>query len=227
MSNTCCGVAWTIDLGRWTAAVPASHDRTAPDRRRRAALQRVSSFDAIDATVSSRWELVDLGVEIAVRVVIIRQPDDLDAAGGLRDHALRVGHRRVVGCLGVDVEIGGERAVRRPRALEWDRELDAPAIGGEVDLALPAFVLDAAPRPHLVAAVRNPRRRHARVVTDRHLGDAVREHEAVPRAEHAGCDRAGRRYPGACRRDRACRCAAARRPDRTAAPVRRPVCLRR
>ena len=41
----------------------------------------------------------------------------------------------------------------------------------QVDLALPPLVLDAAPRPDLVAAVRDRGRRHARVDADRHLGE--------------------------------------------------------
>ena len=180
-------------LGRWPAAVGLAaidgHRIDADVQRLGGELVRGDRRDGIVEV-----KLGDLGVEIAVRVVI-GEPDHLDPGGDLRDHALRVRHVRIVGRVGVDVEIGGERAVRRPRALERDRELDAAAVGGEIDLALPAFVLDAAPRPHLVAAVRDARRRHAGVVTDRDLADAVRQHEPVPRCEHPGCDRARRRQP--------------------------------
>jgi hypothetical protein len=124
--------------------------------------------------------------------VVIRQPDDLDRGGDLRDHALRIGQPRVAGGEGVNVEIGGERAVRRPRALELDRELDAAATLGQVDVALGALVFDAAPGDVVIAAVRDRRRRHAAIGADRDLGDAAADDQPIPRADHGGCDHAGR-----------------------------------
>ena len=123
-------------------------------------------------------QLLDLVVQVAVDVVI-GQADHLDATGDLRDHALRIREPGVVRRVRVDVQIRRHRPVRPPRALERDRELDLAPIGREIDLALPALELDAAPRPDLVATVRDRGRRCAGIAADRHLGEAVREDQAV------------------------------------------------
>ena len=79
-------------------------------------------YDAFEA------EVRDLLIEIAVRVVV-RQRDHLDARGDLRDHALRVGDRRVRRGAGMNVEIRGQRAGRGPRALERDLQLGLGLFG--------------------------------------------------------------------------------------------------
>src|SRR5262249_57725032 len=114
------------------------------------------------------------------------------AGGGRRGAGWGVGGARVGGGVGGDGEGGGERAVGRPGPVEREGELDPAAARRQVDLALGALVLDAAPRDVAVAAIRDRRRRHAAVGADRDLGDAAAEDQAVPRADDVGRDRARR-----------------------------------
>lgn len=77
----------------------------------------------------------------------------------------------------MNVKIRRERPVRRPRPLERDRKGDVPSPLRDIDVAFPALVLDAAPRPHVIAAIRHG-------LADRHAAKALRDDEPVPRAEH-------------------------------------------
>ena len=148
-------------------------DRPAPDRRRRAAARWSARSTRSRRPMPSRCERRDLASRSPFDVVI--------------------GERRSPGCPPATCATTrcGFGIVESFEACAWTWRSAAsvpcgvharssgiasstlPRSAGQIDLALPALVLDAAPRPDLVAAVRDRRRRRARIGADRDLAGAV------------------------------------------------------